>query len=87
MDLAAYPFREFGQLQGKVTDIDAVAVPDAQGMFRRTVTVALPDSLVTTYGRRINFQQNLTGTARIITQDRTLLERLFDQFLNLNNNS
>jgi hypothetical protein len=46
----------------------------------------MADSLVTTYGERLPFQYNLTGAARIITRDRTLLQRLFDQFLNLSKN-
>ena len=32
--------------------------------------IALPDSLTTTYQRRIPFAQELTGQARIITEER-----------------
>jgi hypothetical protein len=86
LELDAYPAREFGQLRGELVDIDAVAIPDEEQGYVRRATVAMADSLVTTYGERLPFQYNLTGAARIITRDRTLLQRLFDQFLNLSKN-
>ena len=84
--LDAYPSREFGQLTGEVLTIDPVAQLDAEQQYGRLATVLLPDSLVSSYGRPLSFQYNLTGTARIITEERTLLERLLDQFFNLSEN-
>jgi hypothetical protein len=87
LELDAYPSREFGQIEGGLVAVDAVAIADEKQGFVRQATVALPDSLVTSYGMAVPFQYNLTGMARIITEERTLLQRLTDQVLNLSQNS
>ncbi|SEQ42107.1 HlyD family secretion protein [Neolewinella agarilytica] len=87
LDFAAYPSREYGQVEGSLRTLDPIALPDQQGNYLRLATVALPDTLVTSYGKTLPFQYNLAGTARIITADRSLLARLFDQFLNLTKNT
>ncbi|WP_273444460.1 hypothetical protein [Neolewinella agarilytica] len=87
LDFAAYPSREYGQVEGTLRTLDPIALPDQQGNYLRLATVALPETLVTSYGKTLPFQYNLAGTARIITADRTLLARLFDQFLNLTKNT
>jgi HlyD family secretion protein len=40
--------------------------------------VVFPDSLVTNYGKTLEFSQEMTGSAEIITEDL----RLLDKFLN-----
>jgi hypothetical protein len=87
LDFAAYPSREYGQVEGTLLSLDPIALPDQQGNYLRLATVALPDTLQTSYGKTLPFQYNLTGTARIITAERTLLARLLDQFLNLTKNT
>lgn len=87
LDFAAYPSREYGQVEGTLLTLDPIALPDQQGNYLRLATVALPDTLQTSYGKTLPFQYNLTGTARIITAERTLLARLLDQFLNLTKNT
>jgi hypothetical protein len=42
------------------------------------VTIGLPGGLTTNYGRPLNFYFDAKGTAEIITRDRRLYERLFD---------
>jgi len=42
--------------------------------------IELPNGLQTSYKEKINFQQEMTGTADIITEDLRLLERLLYQF-------
>ena len=49
--------------------------------------IALPDSLVTTYDKLIPFRQEMQGTANIITEDRRVLERIFDRVNNILKNS
>ena len=41
------------------------------------VDVELPKKLVTTYEKEIEFKQEMTGTADIITEDLRLIERFF----------
>ena len=40
--------------------------------------VDLPDGLTTYYGTEIPFQQEMLGRAEIITDERVLIERIFD---------
>lgn len=87
LDFSAYPSREYGQVEGKLTSLAPVALPDQNGQYLRLATVALPDTLLTSYGKTLPFRYNLSGSARVITAERTLLQRLLDQFLNLTQNT
>lgn len=74
--LANYPDREFGIVKGKVKRISLT--PDKEGNL--LLDIELPNGLQTSYKKQINFQQEMTGTADIITEDLRLLERLLYQF-------
>lgn len=69
-----YPFEEFGILRGNVKSI--ARIPKERNYL---VEVELQDSLVTTYGEVLNFRQQMSGTADIITRERRYLFRLFDK--------
>jgi multidrug efflux pump subunit AcrA (membrane-fusion protein) len=71
-----FPDREFGILVGKVKNISLT--PDNQGNL--LIDIALPDTLETSYHKVIPFQQEMTGSAEIVTEDLRLLERLLYQF-------
>lgn len=87
LDFAAYPGREYGQIKGELTALDPVARLDQRGEYVRRAEIALNDSLTTSYGKQLPFQYNLSGSARFIVAERTFLERLFEQFLNLTQNT
>lgn len=74
--LANYPDREFGILKGKLSTISLI--PTKEGIL--LLDAKLPNGLQTSYKKQINFQQEMTGTADIITEDLRLLERLLYQF-------
>jgi multidrug resistance efflux pump len=74
--LANYPDREFGVIEGKLKTISLT--PDKDGNL--LLDIELPNGLQTSYKKHINFQQEMTGTADIITEDLRLLERLLYQF-------
>lgn len=76
-----YPETEFGVLKGTVKSISQL--PDDKGNY--IVDVSLPHELVTSYGKRIIFKQEMLAQAEIITEDLRLLERLFYQFKNILN--
>lgn len=73
--LVSYPYREFGILEGKVESISLS--PNREGFY--LIDVSLPEKLITSYGEKINFKQEMTGTANIITEDLRLIERFFYQ--------
>ncbi|WP_425236683.1 HlyD family secretion protein [Ulvibacterium sp.] len=73
--LENYPETEFGILNGKVENISLT--PDKDGFY--LVDVSLPQEMITSYGKEIEFKQEMRGVAEIITEDLRLLERFFYQ--------
>lgn len=81
IQLDNYPAHEFGQLKGEVVSISEVPMihPETkQGNY--LVTIGLTDGLTTTYKKEVNFTAEMLGTASVVTKDRSVLERIFDQF-------
>ncbi|WP_310378350.1 HlyD family efflux transporter periplasmic adaptor subunit [Flavobacterium sp.] len=74
--LVNYPDREFGIIKGKINAISLT--PDKDGNF--LINVSLPNGLHTSYKKQIVFQQEMSGTADIVTEDLRLIERLLYQF-------
>lgn len=74
--LANFPDREFGVLKGKVGSISLM--PDKDGNL--LLDISLPDNLKTNYNKIIPFQQEMVGSAEIVTEDLRLLERILYQF-------
>ena len=74
--LANFPDREFGMLLGKIKNISLT--PDKDGNL--LIDVSLPHGLATTYKKQITFQQEMSGSAEIITEDLRLIERILYQF-------
>jgi HlyD family secretion protein len=70
-----FPYKEFGMVNGTV---EAVSLVARQG--QHMVTVSVPSPLVTHYGKTLPFKQEMTGAAAIITEDRRLIGRLFNEF-------
>jgi multidrug resistance efflux pump len=77
--LLNYPSDEFGELNGKVKSISLI--PDEEGNY--LIDVELPQDLKTTYGKTIDFRQEMKGTANIVTEDLRLIERFFYQIRNI----
>ncbi len=73
--LENYPETEFGILKGEVENISLT--PDKDGFY--LVDVSLPHEMITSYGKEIQFKQEMRGVAEIITEDLRLLERFFYQ--------
>lgn len=74
--LANYPDSQFGVLKGKVKSISLT--PDKEGNL--LIDISLPKGLTTSYKKEIQFQQEMSGNADIITEDLRLIERLLYQF-------
>jgi len=74
--LENFPDAEFGVLRGTVKKISLI--PNQDGLY--LIDVALPKKLITSYKKEIDFKQEMTGVAEIITEDLRLIERFFYQF-------
>ncbi|MDR0811160.1 MAG: HlyD family secretion protein [Paludibacter sp.] len=70
-----FPYQEYGMLKVPITDIALVPVLE-NGLRSYILEVQFPDTLTTTYHRKLAFRQQMSGTAEIITDDLRLIERL-----------
>ncbi|GET26523.1 hemolysin [Prolixibacter sp. NT017] len=70
---ANYPYMEYGMVEGRVDKISEVPNDNYY-----SCEVNLPNGLVTNYGTKLDFNHEISGTAEIITEDRRLIQRLFD---------
>lgn len=74
--ISSYPYMEFGMLKGVVTSISSV--PNDKGEF--AVEIKFPNGLITTYGNKLPFIPQMEGTAQIVIDDISLLERILQPF-------
>ncbi len=76
-----YPYEEFGSLLGKVNSISLAPIDNVylvEAHFSEK-------QFTTTYGRKIIFQDGLSGTAEIILQESSLATRIFNIILGRTN--
>ena len=88
IQLHSFPAVEFGSIEAVVASVALVPGELAPGGANEAgkgyrVDVELPEPFITTHGHRLPFTPNAAGTARIITEDRRLLGRLFNKLLYL----
>jgi len=80
--LTNYPYMEYGSINGIVSSIGLATTmtKNVRNELIETylVTVRLPKQLVTNYGAKLKFGYQNKGTGEIITKERKLYERLFD---------
>lgn len=75
-----YPHMEFGMVTGIVNSISLV--PEEANYY---VEVGFPDGLTTSYNRELEFSQEMTGQAEIITEVRSFLVRIVSPLKSLIN--
>jgi|GEM_PF-17091 len=82
--LDGYPYREYGVLEGRVQSVSQLGFEQGEhsDVTYRAV-VSLPRGLVSSYGRRLQFRQEMRGDVDVVTEDMRLLERVFNQFRSL----
>ena len=73
-----YAYQEYGVLRGTIKNISEMP---QQEMY--SVEVALPSSLVTSYHKKLEYKEEMQGTADIITEDLSVFDRIFYQFRKL----
>jgi multidrug resistance efflux pump len=77
-----YPYMEYGLLEGKITNISMVPVTTEKGAYY-TTEIKLINKLITNYKKELPFNQEMQGTAEIITKDRRLIERLVEPLVSV----
>lgn len=78
--LTKYPYLEYGMIRGIVSRLSEVPYQN-----NYTVEVTLPSGLKTNYKKQLHFDPEMTGTAEIITEDMSLLERTLSPLRSLIN--
>lgn len=78
IELMDYPKTEFGMLEGKVNSLTQM---DKAGKYE--VQIILQHPLKTTYNKEIPPKVQLKGKVKIITKDKRLLARFFEQLTDL----
>ncbi|MCE5347988.1 MAG: HlyD family secretion protein [Bacteroidales bacterium] len=73
--LSGYPYLEYGIIRGIVKSKSMVPAGDAY-----IIEITLPQGLTSLYGKKLEFTQNMQGTAEIITEDLRLLQKIFNPF-------
>jgi multidrug resistance efflux pump len=73
--LSSYPYLESGMVRGIVKSKSLVPAGDAY-----IIEIELPEGLTTLYGIKLDFTQNMQGTAEIITEDIRLLQKIINPF-------
>ncbi|MGD1838161.1 MAG: HlyD family efflux transporter periplasmic adaptor subunit [Nitrososphaeraceae archaeon] len=66
-----FPYQEYGIVYCKLYNISEV--PDSS--YVGTIYLDIP--IVSNYGKKLEFKQNMQGTAEIITEDLSIAERMF----------
>jgi len=73
-----YPYQEYGMLKGLVRNISSI--PQKQNY---SIEVELPHQLETSYKKKLEYKEEMQGTAEIVTEELSLFQRIFYQFRKL----
>ena len=76
--LSKYPVHSHGKLLGKVASISFVPYNKSYA-----VEVEFPNGMVTTNGKKTDYEIGMTGQAEIITSSRSILNRIFSPVMQL----
>lgn len=78
IELSKYPVHTYGKLSGRISSISFVPYNKSYA-----VEVEFPDGLITTNGKKINYEIAMTGQAEVITSSRSILNRIFSPIMQL----
>ena len=79
----AYPYKEFGVVLSTVESIGRLPEITPDNMQYYEVKIPLKDTIVTDFGELIPYQPQMTTFVEVITEDKSIIERIFSQFLSL----
>lgn len=79
----AFPYKEFGIIETGLTEITKVPQFNEQNEPYYELKASLKEPLFTDFGNEIPYKPDLMVGVEIITQDKTILQRIFQQLLSL----
>jgi len=77
--LDSYPYQEWGSLSGEIINISGVPQLNAQGGPPMYVAYLKVASLSSSFEKDIAFKQEMEGTAEIVVEELTVMQRIFYQ--------
>jgi len=80
-----YPYKQYGSVIAKIAAVASIPKEDREGKSFYEVRIDLPPEIVTNYDIKIPFRPNTKVIAEIVNDDKTILERIFQDFLGLIN--
>lgn len=85
LKLDNYPYKEYGTITSTIKSIAPLPSKTEQGDFYE-IKIALKEPIITNYNKSIPFIPFSSLLTEIITEEKSVLERIFEQLLNLINN-
>lgn len=76
--LSGYPYLEYGMVRSVVKSKSLVPTGDSY-----VIELSLPSGITTLYGKKLEFTQNMQGTAEILTDNLRLLQKIINPFRHL----
>lgn len=76
--IATFPFQEFGIIEGEVISISPNATVDKELGLVFVAKVQLEQNSIDVHGKSINLVPGMTGTAEIVTRQRSVLQFLLE---------
>ncbi len=70
-----YQFQEFGMLKGQIKNVSLMPQKESYA-----IEVSLPNNLMTSYNKQLDYKEEMQGTADIITEELSIFDRVFYQF-------
>lgn len=83
LKIDGYPYQEYGTVTSQVSSISLLPKKDDDGNLAYELIVSLPNTIKTNYGIEIPYSPNTSIIAEVITEDASILQRVFNEFLSL----
>lgn len=83
LKLDAFPYKEYGMVLAEVSGMSAIPAENDQGEKHYEIKIKLPEKIKTDLGKAIPYKPEMTMQVEIITEDKSLLDRIFNQFISL----
>ena len=79
----AYPYKEFGSVISEVRSIGKIPLIDRNRQSTSEIRIPIEDTIITDHRDTIFFRPNMIATIEIITEDKTVFHRIFNQLTSL----
>jgi hypothetical protein len=85
VQLDALPYQQHGVLQGEVVNISSLPQKEEKEELY-LLEISFPQPLNTSYHQNVAFRQEMSGKAFVVTENRSILARIFDKWNDLMKN-